>query len=340
MTYEFLGKSAEAAVYSYVGISLYTSIPGFWSFSFITAQFFIIVIGRIVAVIATFYAFRLCFRKKTIKFKELLFIIYGGMIRGAIAFALVLKIPIEAGDLDSERRYSLYRSTCLIVVMATTLFFGTFMKMTQGILLGEHESHDLDNTFLGLEARKTHYENIAHPNLDVTVDTGRKTYLLGAGGDQGGFANSKFANWFANLDEHTLRPFLIRNYTLEAIETMEQINALITKNFDDKEPDEVQLQIEEMERRTRMMSVTNANFRTTLAVQRDRKSTIDIRKSNLASGQGNTLKVPEHMPAFGTVPNRSSNLYQSIPVFDTSIREEKEEDEDEALRSSTIQDED
>lgn len=66
VTYEFLGKSAEAAVYSYVGISLYTSIPGFWSFSFITAQFLIIVIGRIIAVIATFYAFTLCFRKKTI----------------------------------------------------------------------------------------------------------------------------------------------------------------------------------------------------------------------------------------------------------------------------------
>lgn len=66
VTYEFLGKSAEAAVYSYVGISLYTSIPGFWSFSFITAQFLIIVIGRIIAVIATFYAFSLCFRKKTI----------------------------------------------------------------------------------------------------------------------------------------------------------------------------------------------------------------------------------------------------------------------------------
>jgi len=57
VTYEFLGKSAEAAVYSYVGISLYTSIPGFWSFSFITAQLIIIVVGRIIGVIVTFYAF-------------------------------------------------------------------------------------------------------------------------------------------------------------------------------------------------------------------------------------------------------------------------------------------
>lgn len=162
------------------------------------------------------------------------------MIRGAIAFALVLKIPVELGDVASEQRYSLYRSTCLIVVMATTLVFGTFMKMTQGFLLGEPNKLDTTSaSFLNLDQRKTHYENIAHPNLDVTVDTHRKTYLLGEGNDQGGFANSAFANWFANFDENTLRPFLIRNYTLEAVETMDQINALITQNFDDKEPDEV-----------------------------------------------------------------------------------------------------
>jgi uncharacterized membrane protein YfcA len=43
-------------------------------------------------------------KKKTIKFKELLFIVYGGMIRGAIAFALVLNIPEEANDVDSVNR--------------------------------------------------------------------------------------------------------------------------------------------------------------------------------------------------------------------------------------------
>ena len=53
-----------------------------------------IVIGRILCVICTFYLFSCCCRKKTIKFNELCFVTYGGMIRGAIAFALVLKIPI------------------------------------------------------------------------------------------------------------------------------------------------------------------------------------------------------------------------------------------------------
>jgi hypothetical protein len=29
-----------------------------------------------------------------------------------------------------EKVYELYKSTCLVVVMTTTLFFGTFMKLT------------------------------------------------------------------------------------------------------------------------------------------------------------------------------------------------------------------
>lgn len=88
-----MGTAAEAGVYSYVGIALYTLIPTWWSWSFITLQFIVIVIGRIVAVFGTFYLFRLCVKSRNINFRELCFITYAGMIRGAIAFALVLKIP-------------------------------------------------------------------------------------------------------------------------------------------------------------------------------------------------------------------------------------------------------
>jgi hypothetical protein len=252
VTYEFLGKTAEATVYSYVGISLYTSIPGYWSFALIMWQLIIIVVGRVIAVIGTFYLFRLCFRKKTINFRELMFITYGGMIRGAIAFALVLKIPFTCSAPVAEVEcipndlYEMARSTTLVIVMATTLFFGTFMKKTQSLLLGEQKESD-HHDFSG-----SVYEEIMHPNQNKStivsagpLDTShlnmthRATYLLGRGGEQGGFPNSAFANWFAEFDENKIRPFLIRNYTLEAVETMVALNQIMTKNFDDKEPDKV-----------------------------------------------------------------------------------------------------
>jgi len=91
LTISFLGTAAEAGVYSYIGIALYSLIPTWWSISFISAQLLIIIVGRWCAIMFVFYTGRLCCcRKKTISFRELNFITYAGMIRGAIAFALVL----------------------------------------------------------------------------------------------------------------------------------------------------------------------------------------------------------------------------------------------------------
>ncbi len=88
----FLGELAEAGVYSYVGIALYSTIPTWWSFTFIAVIFMVIIVGRILAVFSTFYVASFCCRKKTINYRELWFITYAGMIKGAVAFALVLKM--------------------------------------------------------------------------------------------------------------------------------------------------------------------------------------------------------------------------------------------------------
>lgn len=92
----------ESAVYAYVGIGLYSLISSWWSFSFVILQFLMIVFGRVGGVFFTFYMFRLCFKSRTISARELLFITYAGMIRGAIAFALVLKIPICDVDATTQ----------------------------------------------------------------------------------------------------------------------------------------------------------------------------------------------------------------------------------------------
>ena len=138
-----MGHSAEAAVYSYIGIALYAHISGWWSVSFIIASSLIIIIGRVVAIFGCFYLFNTCFRSRTINPKELLFISWGGMIRGAIAFALVIKIPLQnthscigdPSDCFSKANYELMVSTTLAVVYVTTLVFGTFMAIVQKVLV-------------------------------------------------------------------------------------------------------------------------------------------------------------------------------------------------------------
>ena len=148
---------AEAGVYSYVGIALYSQIPTWWSFGFVFIMFGILVLGRLISVFSVFYSSRLCCKRKTINFRELCFISYAGMIRGAIAFALVLKLPVtttdaaeglipnprflttglsycpnalnynEPDDCLSNQNYDLFVSTTLMAVMMSTLIFGTFM---------------------------------------------------------------------------------------------------------------------------------------------------------------------------------------------------------------------
>jgi len=65
----------------------------YWSVSFIGWMTAIVIVGRVAAVFTAHGLFSLCAKKKDVSIRELLFISYGGMIRGAIAFGLVLKIP-------------------------------------------------------------------------------------------------------------------------------------------------------------------------------------------------------------------------------------------------------
>jgi len=83
------------------------------------------------------------------------------------------------------------------------------------------------------------------------------SYLLPDGPEKGGFSNSKFANWFVKFDEQKLRPFLIRNYTIENVILQDVLNDLISKEFDAADPEEMEAHIEEVSQVTRRMSVAN-----------------------------------------------------------------------------------
>ena len=58
-----MGSTAEAAVYSQVGISLFFVIPRWWSFSLIFTQLVIIIIGRVAAIVMIYYGFLRIFKK-------------------------------------------------------------------------------------------------------------------------------------------------------------------------------------------------------------------------------------------------------------------------------------
>ena len=78
----------------------------------------------------------MCSKTKDVTIKELLFITYGGMIRGAIAFGLVLKIPdLPDDDPEHFKERGVIVTTTLACVIFTTVGFGSFMPVVQKLLV-------------------------------------------------------------------------------------------------------------------------------------------------------------------------------------------------------------
>ena len=93
----------------------------------------IVIFARTFATFFSHGVLRLCCLKSRtdVGFRELLFICYGGMIRGAIAFGLVLKIPTNPTINPNK---GIIVTTTLALVIITTVVFGSFMPIVQKCL--------------------------------------------------------------------------------------------------------------------------------------------------------------------------------------------------------------
>jgi hypothetical protein len=110
-----------------------------------------------------------------------MFIAYGGMIRGAIAFALVMKIPHVGSQLCkvpdfcfTQEEYDLAVSTTAAVVMITTLIFGNFMKAASKWLTEDQNAPTEPKPVLEKKSSKENdvytiislYETLIHSNKE------------------------------------------------------------------------------------------------------------------------------------------------------------------------------
>jgi hypothetical protein len=95
--------------------------------------------------------------------KELLFIAYAGMIRGAVAFGLVLRLN------PAIPNRSVIITSSLVLVIGTTIFMGSTVATLQRILFGDltkkqgGESHEVHG-----DHNESHHEMFMHPNYDAS----------------------------------------------------------------------------------------------------------------------------------------------------------------------------
>jgi len=122
-------------VFSYLGLTFFSYKSYEWSYELIVVEMVVIMIGRALGTFGLISLLKICkyekHNRKAITWKELTFIWYAGLIRGAIAFGLVLRID------DSVPNRGVIVTTCLTLVVFTTIFFGSTVGVLGKCMFGE-----------------------------------------------------------------------------------------------------------------------------------------------------------------------------------------------------------
>ena len=119
-------------MFGYLGLSYFSVIEMDWSWSFILVEMLICIVARFMGTVCLLYMTAMCKHKRQISFKQVLFICYAGLIRGAIAFGLVLKLD---NTLVKQENLAVITTTALTLVVSSTLIFGSTMQMVQRVLI-------------------------------------------------------------------------------------------------------------------------------------------------------------------------------------------------------------
>lgn len=219
---------AEAFVFAYLGLTFFSYLDDPWSFDLIVAMLVILIVGRAIATIG-FYKLLTLFgyeRENPLSLKELIFVWYAGMIRGAIAFGLVLRIT----PADSINRDCIV-TTCLSVVVITTVFFGSTVGLiSKAFFSGEQESQlkiTEEITEESSESVSSHEsEDVLHPNLQPEADV--RSARSARSGSTGSRKRRGCGSRLKRCDDAVLRPFLIFHYSKKHAREQE----ISVQNFD------------------------------------------------------------------------------------------------------------
>jgi len=133
--------------------------------------------------------------------KELVFIWYAGMIRGAIAFGLVLRVD------DFFPNKDVIVTTCLALVVLTTIVFGSTVGLLSACLFHKEDNDD----FVAAEGSMAEQRFVSNPPFDTTASVGHNSVST--------VHKTKGFNWaksrFRRFEADNIRKFFIYKHTPE-----------------------------------------------------------------------------------------------------------------------------
>jgi sodium/hydrogen exchanger-like protein 6/7/sodium/hydrogen exchanger 8 len=116
-----MGYITEAFVFSYLGLTFFSYSSYNWSLDLFCLQLVSLLVSRFFGTILLVKFLKATGKNIDIHWKEMVFIWYAGLIRGAIAFGLVLQIKESV----SPNREVIVTTTISLVVFTTIIFGST-----------------------------------------------------------------------------------------------------------------------------------------------------------------------------------------------------------------------
>ena len=164
-----LSNIAEAFVFTYLGLTLISSIQQSFCLSFIIIEFFVVICGRIFAIFGLSYLLGLCgLRNFHMKTSQKGIMSCAGSIRGAIAFGLAISI-----ETSNQLHKEILVGSTLILVFFTTIVFGALMPLMINLMKkldGPEEKQDIIEPKHPDNLLTCEHFNFLHPNFSEEMD--------------------------------------------------------------------------------------------------------------------------------------------------------------------------
>ena len=227
-----LSNIAEAFVFTYLGLTLISSIQESFCLSFIIIELFVVCCGRIFAIFGLSWILtKFCVKSFHMKTSQKGIMSCAGSIRGAIAFGLAISI-----ETSNKIHKEILVGSTLILVFFTTIVFGALMPLMINLMKkldGPNERQDVIEPKDPDHLLTCEHFNFLHPNFselyevhkekNIEVLKTRISYWLG--------------HYWIEFDEMIIKPWLCYQWPWNFTDNMNVKKIILTsiKKYEDEE---------------------------------------------------------------------------------------------------------
>ena len=171
-----ISNIAEAFVFTYLGLTLISSIQNNFCLSFLIIEFFVVIFGRIFAIFGlSFLIEKLGVKSFHMKVSQKGIMSCAGSIRGAIAFGLAISI-----ETSNKVHKEILVGTTLILVFFTTIVFGALMPVMINLMKKLDKPEDNKDVIIPENPDKLltcEHFNFLHPNFSEEIPVHKEKNL-------------------------------------------------------------------------------------------------------------------------------------------------------------------